>query len=98
MKINIYEDGKQVLKPINLHFSFNSEGSMNHPALWCVSETGKKICTLLYFHVGRGGMHPCDGVKKKLEDAGYNTNELQWDEQGAIRFKVPEDWAIKEKS
>ncbi len=93
--MKIYDPTEKKLKQINLQLKMMYENQLAHPALVCVDEAGNYICTLLYFHMGRGGMHPRDGSKETLEALGYDISNLQFDSQGAIRFKVPEDWGNK---
>jgi len=93
MNIKLYSEKENILKPIRLKLTTikthesGKESDLNHPALICVDEVGKKITTLLYFHMGRGGMIPCDGTKEELIARGYDISGLHFDKQGAIRFK-----------
>ena len=96
INIEIFEPNKNKLKPINLQLRMLEANGLNNPSLVCTDDMGNYICTLLFFHAGRGGMHPKERTKQTLESMGYDISGLQFDSQGAIRFKIDEDWEIKQ--
>jgi len=91
MKVKIYNENEKVLKPINIEMRMLKTRELNNPSLVCVDEHGNYVCTLLYFHTGKGGLIPVDGTKNTLLSYGYDISGLHFDNQGAIRFKEPDE-------
>ena len=80
--LHIYKEGSypRTKKPITLRIRSDSCGSIHVEA---VNENGDQVAVLIF--IEQCGISRPRNAESLLRDAGYDTSNLPWDEDGAVK-------------
>ncbi len=80
--LHIYKEGSypRTKKPITLRIRSDSCGSIH---VEVVDKNGDREATLLF--IDQFGIHRSGSAESALKNFGYDTSDLPWDEDGAVK-------------